>query len=304
MRIETLEYVMKIAQTKSISQAAEQINIQQTTLSAAVRSLENELGFSIFVRNHNGVALTEQGQQAMEIIQRMIDAYTELKALPQKEPPTLRLYVNSSIYNMFSNSIYRQLYNSNADLALKLYRIEPESYWARYRESDGHQIGIDYYFKNQTQTMQIYCLQNGLIAEPLMENRLMAYINRSNPLSRKESVTWDMLAGQRVILGRHVERQMQNIGRELQGYFVIEGPDETQALDLINTTDAIAIFPDYKVIPERELPDRYTEVVPIDIQNDREDNISFVQCLIYQKGIRFSKSERALLDIIRHFFRA
>ena len=299
MRIETLEYVMKIAQTKSISQAAEQINIQQTTLSAALRTLESELGFPIFVRNHNGVALTAQGQQAMEIIQRMVDAHTELKALQKREARTLNIYVNLSIYNVFSQDIYHKLYDSSKGFALKLYRIDPESYWTRRKEAGGHQIGIDYYRKCNEPSVQTYCQQNGLVAEPLMENRLMAYINRNNPLSHEEIISLDMLSRQRVILGRHTEQQMQDLGIDLEGYSVIEGPDTTQTLNLVNNTDVIAIFPDYKVIPQGELLDRYTAVVPVDIQSVREDSFSFVQCLIYPKSTRFSKGERSLFNIIR-----
>lgn len=301
MRIETLEYIIKIAQTKSISQAAEQINIQQTTLSAALRALENELGFPIFVRNHNGVALTEQGQQAMEIIQRMVDAHAELKSLRKNEAPSLKIYVNLSICNVFSNDIYHRLYGSDTGLTLKLYRIEPESYWTRRREAGGHQIGIDYYRKSQEQVIRDHCLQNGLISEPLMETRLMAYINRSNPLSRQNAITLDMLAGQRVILGRHIESHMQSLGGKLQDYSVIEGPETTHMLNLVNGTDTIAIFPDYKTIPHSEILDHYTEVVPVEIQSDQMDEISFVQCLIYKKGVRFSKNEQKLFDIIRQY---
>ena len=61
MRMEALSYIVTIAEFGSISKAAEKINIQQTTLSAAIRSLEGELGFPVFIRKPNGVSLTENG---------------------------------------------------------------------------------------------------------------------------------------------------------------------------------------------------------------------------------------------------
>ena len=58
MRTEYLEYLLEVARTKSISAAAKKLFIGQTTLSAIINSVENELNVKIFQRTHRGVALT------------------------------------------------------------------------------------------------------------------------------------------------------------------------------------------------------------------------------------------------------
>lgn len=61
MRTEYLEYLLEVARTKSISAAAKKLFIGQTTLSAIINSVENELNVKIFQRTHRGVALRPMG---------------------------------------------------------------------------------------------------------------------------------------------------------------------------------------------------------------------------------------------------
>lgn len=57
-----IDYVIAVAECRSISQAAEVLYISQPSLSRYLSNLENELGFSLFVRTINGTELTEAGK--------------------------------------------------------------------------------------------------------------------------------------------------------------------------------------------------------------------------------------------------
>ena len=59
MRIETLQYFIEVAKSKSINAAAEKLYISQPALGIAIKNLEKELGFPLFERSHNGVKLTQ-----------------------------------------------------------------------------------------------------------------------------------------------------------------------------------------------------------------------------------------------------
>jgi DNA-binding transcriptional LysR family regulator len=54
---------LEIVSTRSFVRAAERLNISQTTVSARVRSLEEQLGRPLFVRNKSGASLTAAGEQ-------------------------------------------------------------------------------------------------------------------------------------------------------------------------------------------------------------------------------------------------
>lgn len=61
MRLEQLSFLIEIARLRSISRAAETLHISQPALSAAVKSLETELGRTLFKRTNKGIFLTAEG---------------------------------------------------------------------------------------------------------------------------------------------------------------------------------------------------------------------------------------------------
>ncbi|MDD4766265.1 MAG: LysR family transcriptional regulator, partial [Desulfotomaculaceae bacterium] len=63
MEIHQLEYVLAVANHKSFSRAAEEINISQPSLSQQIFKLENELGTNLFVRTTRCVNLTPAGRE-------------------------------------------------------------------------------------------------------------------------------------------------------------------------------------------------------------------------------------------------
>ena len=61
MDFEGLESFLAVAQTKSISKAANSLHITQPTLSTRIRKLEGELGFHLLKRSWEGVTLSKEG---------------------------------------------------------------------------------------------------------------------------------------------------------------------------------------------------------------------------------------------------
>ena len=58
MRIENLQYVLEVARAGSISAAAKNLWIGQTTLSAAIQAAEKELDIQLFLRTSRGITPT------------------------------------------------------------------------------------------------------------------------------------------------------------------------------------------------------------------------------------------------------
>lgn len=56
-----IEYIIAVAECKSISKAAEILYISQPSLSRFCSKLEDELGLRLFERSGSGVSLTEAG---------------------------------------------------------------------------------------------------------------------------------------------------------------------------------------------------------------------------------------------------
>jgi DNA-binding transcriptional LysR family regulator len=78
MNLRDLEYFFAVAEELHFGHAAERLYIAQSSLSAAVRRLETELGTSLLIRSTRQVTLTETGK---EFYAAALAAYHELEEL-------------------------------------------------------------------------------------------------------------------------------------------------------------------------------------------------------------------------------
>ncbi|HEV7184227.1 MAG TPA: LysR family transcriptional regulator, partial [Leifsonia sp.] len=62
MELRQLEHFVTVAEERHFTRAAELLQISQSGLSASIRSLEQELGTSLFIRSTRRVELTTAGQ--------------------------------------------------------------------------------------------------------------------------------------------------------------------------------------------------------------------------------------------------
>lgn len=73
MRIQQLDYLIKIADTQSITQAAKELYISQPSLSNAMKELEKEMDVTLFHRSQKGVTLTSQGEEFLSYARQIIE---------------------------------------------------------------------------------------------------------------------------------------------------------------------------------------------------------------------------------------
>ena len=63
MTLQQLSYVVTVAETASVNKASQALFLSQSSLSASIQNLENELGFAIFRRTNRGVTVTPEGEE-------------------------------------------------------------------------------------------------------------------------------------------------------------------------------------------------------------------------------------------------
>ena len=63
MNVNQLKYVLAIAASSSMREAATRLYVSQPALSASIRELEDELGILIFERSNKGIVLTDEGRE-------------------------------------------------------------------------------------------------------------------------------------------------------------------------------------------------------------------------------------------------
>ena len=94
-KIKALRYFVAVAEEGSITQAAEKLNIAQPSLSQRIRSLEEFLGLSLFIRSHGQVHLSQEGTLflpiARELVQAAAAAGAEIRNWRDGSSGTLRI---------------------------------------------------------------------------------------------------------------------------------------------------------------------------------------------------------------------
>jgi DNA-binding transcriptional LysR family regulator len=75
----TIQLVLAIAETGSLSRAAKQLRVTQPTVSRRLAELEAQVGEPLFVREVSGARLTALGERFVEPARRMADAGAEIE---------------------------------------------------------------------------------------------------------------------------------------------------------------------------------------------------------------------------------
>lgn len=65
-----------VAKNKSISAAADVLMISQPAVSWQIKSLEDQLGMTLFIRTKKGVSLTDEGKVLLSYIEKGVEAFT------------------------------------------------------------------------------------------------------------------------------------------------------------------------------------------------------------------------------------
>lgn len=93
MRLDQLNYFVEVAQSGSINYTAQKLFATQQTVNAALKRLENELGYQLLARSPSGVTLTEHGAIFLPFAQNTMAQYrqvcVELQSVQQSEEKKL-----------------------------------------------------------------------------------------------------------------------------------------------------------------------------------------------------------------------
>lgn len=112
-----------IVETGSYQRAARKLNYAQSTITFQVGQLEDELGIKLFERRGQSMQLTQQGQQALPYLDRVVESIDQLKAAsaqghsPQGE---LKVALPESIVTYQMQPVLREFKRCAPDVRLSL----------------------------------------------------------------------------------------------------------------------------------------------------------------------------------------
>lgn len=112
MELRHLKYFVTVAEDLSFSRAAVHLHISQPALSRQIKNLEDELGIALFIRQSDGLRLTEAGkiflEQAEDILHRSQVAVQNLQARYRTtDKPLVIGYILTILQSFLGDALHR-----------------------------------------------------------------------------------------------------------------------------------------------------------------------------------------------------
>lgn len=102
MDVNRVRTFLEIVHSGSFLKASEHLNVTQTTVSARIRTLEEELGRQLFIRNRNGAQLTPSGREFERFAQSFVQVWERARhqlAIPSGRTSVIALGGELSLWN-------------------------------------------------------------------------------------------------------------------------------------------------------------------------------------------------------------
>jgi len=194
MTLQQINYLITIAESRSMNKAAEKLFIAQPTLTGVVRDVENEIGIQIFHRTHKGVTATVEGEQFLSKIKRIYQQYEEVMEEYGEEMKFRRRFAVSMQHYSFAVKAFIEMakhYDSNKfDLAL---RETATVNVIKDVSSLKSEIGIIYTCEANQRVINRLLRENELEFHSLIVCPASVYLARSHPLANEKELTFEQL---------------------------------------------------------------------------------------------------------------
>ncbi len=196
MTLTQLNYIITIAETKSMNKAAEQLYVSQPSLTSAVKELEKELGVTLLYRSGRGVTLTNDG---MEFLMYARQIYSQYESIMEK-------YGKGGGYKKkfgVSTQHYSFAVKAFVDMAKKFDMSKYEFAIRETRTAEvlsdvstmRSEIGVLYLCDFNRKALEKMIKSSGLTFHHLIDCQAYVYIWKHHPLANEESISFEQLEG-------------------------------------------------------------------------------------------------------------
>lgn len=193
MRIEHLQYFLTVAETGSISAAAQQLFISQQGISDALKRIEKDWGMELLNRTKTGVTLTTNGKKLIPYIKAVVDDY---KILTKQIADLSTECISCSNIRMLGNSLF--ISGIAPELSKQLMLLNP-NISLQYQEAESSVMISELLLGHADAAItrcQNYDLENfnktlpaELTAYKLFDDEIFISVPYTHPLAERQFIT-------------------------------------------------------------------------------------------------------------------
>ena len=289
MTIQQCKYVLEILKKGSFNEAAKTLYIAQSSLSAAVKSLESELNIKIFERSNNGVCLTSDGAEFVRYASQIIEQNDFILAKYKSEQRYQKLYIATQHYD-FVADIFGKMLNTVTDDSYKISLIETKTYNVINDVENGYcDIGIIAIKNTDFDIMKRILINKKLNFTPLFKTSPHVFVRKKHPVCNQNILTYTQLMQYPFVSyeqGNHnVSFFTEEIMESIDVKKHIEISDRASLMNVLMTTDSYTIG---------------TGIMPSALNEGKIISIPLESSSYYNIGYIFH-TDRKCSDLTAHF---
>ncbi|MFV0517157.1 MAG: LysR family transcriptional regulator [Aminipila sp.] len=194
MTLQQLRYVVTVANTHSMNEAAKQLFIAQPTLSGSIKDLEEEMNISIFQRTNKGVTLTAEGEEFLGYARQVLGQVELLEEKYLDGSNIKKKFGVSTQHYSFAVKAFVEMVKgfdmNEYEFAIRETRTSIVLDDVEYGRSE---IGILYINEFNKKVLYKIFKDKGLIFHELFECNAYVYLWRKHPLAGEKKITLQQL---------------------------------------------------------------------------------------------------------------
>jgi DNA-binding transcriptional LysR family regulator len=192
MELRQLQTFLMVAEVQGFTKAAEILGYAQSSVTAQIQSLEEELGVPLFERLGKKVILTKAGERLLPYAQEMLKLHSTAKTLIQTDqepagtlvigaPESLAVYRLPAIIQEYRN-MYPQV----------KFILKPGVCWELRNQVRNGQIDLAFLLEPVAQIPDFY-------VQPLVKERMVLIAPNDHPLVKKERVSPEEIRNETIL---------------------------------------------------------------------------------------------------------
>ncbi|MBP1040696.1 LysR family transcriptional regulator [Vagococcus sp. BWB3-3] len=195
MNIQQLKYMDSIVKYGTINEAAKALFVAPSTISTAIKDLEEEIDLAIFLRSKRGMKPTEEGAEFIEYGRQVLAQLTLIEdTYVNRKSRKNRFSVSSQHYDFASEAFAKLIKESTSD-----------SFSYRFLETDTKKViedvannisemGIVYISEFNSKVLYRLFERENLRSTSLLEFQPHVYVGKAHPLAKEKLVTYQQLS--------------------------------------------------------------------------------------------------------------
>ena len=195
MNLLHMKHALEVAKAGSLNKAAENLLIAAPNISRSIKELESDLGITIFERTQNGMRLTLEGEEFINIAKGILGQIDEVEKFYKAGAPQKLKFSISVPRACYISEAFAKFSKSLPDEPAELFYKETNSQRTiNNMLNHDYKLGIIRYAENYDRYFKSMLEEKGFQYELVTEFTYSLIMSAESPLAKKENITFDDLA--------------------------------------------------------------------------------------------------------------